>query len=70
MTEPQPEYVTEAYSATDARLPLRAWKLAMRILQIERECSGRGRLTFDIIMLDGEWMLGITRPAELERLGE
>ena len=70
MTELQPEYVTEAYSATDARLPVRAWKLAMRILQLERECAGRGRLQLDVIMLDGTWMLGVTKPAELERLGE
>jgi hypothetical protein len=37
---------------------------------LEQQLNGRGRLTFDVIFLDGEWLLMFNRPGELERLGE
>jgi hypothetical protein len=51
-------------------LPNRAYKLARRVWQIERQLNGRGRVTFDVIFLDEEWLLMFNRPGELERLGE
>ena len=71
MTELQTgDTIPPGYIAENERLPLRAWKMAMRILQKERECAGRGRLTVDVIFIDGEWLLGFTEPGKLERLGE
>jgi hypothetical protein len=69
MTETRAEYVTDDERPA-RKLPNRAYKLARRIWQLEQQCNGRGRLTFDVIFLDGEWLLMFTRPGELERLGE
>lgn len=63
MTETGPEYVIDG-----TRLPRRAWNLAMRVLQLERECNGNGRLTFDVIFIDGVWLLNVTKPGDLEHL--
>lgn len=73
MTEPAPVYQVTATAATEgqaSRLPSRAWKFAMRMLELERDCNRRGRVTVDLIMIDGEWLIGIVKPGELERLGE
>lgn len=74
MTEPQPEYSVSTdpvkVPAGQSRLPSRAWNLAMRVLELERECNRRGRLTLDVLFLDGEWWFSVTKPGELERLGE
>lgn len=51
-------------------LPARAVNLARRALELERQCGGRGRLEFQLIFLDGEWLLLVSKPGPLERLGE
>ena len=73
MTEPAPHYhapplPTEHTAAS--RLPRRAWNLAMRVLELEKATNGRGRVTLELVMIDGQWLLGVVRPGELERLGE
>lgn len=72
MTDPPPVY--HAPPAPDhtaaSRLPRRAWNLAMRVLELERDTNGRGRVTLELVMIDGQWLLGVVRPGELERLGE
>ena len=68
MTEPTPTYATPPPAAE--ALPQRALNLARRALKIEREMRGRARVTFEVIMIDGEWLLMVVRPGELERLGE
>ena len=69
MTEPAPTHQTDK-TASNSRLPRRAWNLAMRVLELEKQCNRRGRLTVDIIFIDGEWLIGVNRPVELERLGD
>lgn len=72
MTEPPPTYHAPPTPDPTAapRLPRRAWNLAMRVLELERDCNRRGRVTIDLIMIDGEWLIGVVRPGKLERLGE
>lgn len=53
-----------------ATLPARAVNLARRVLELERQCAGRGRLEFQVIMVDGEWWLTFSKPGPVERLGE
>lgn len=67
MTEPLAVYTVE--SAADP-VPRRALNLARRLLQLEADSGGRCRITIDIIMLDGEWLMGLNTPGKLERLGE
>ena len=73
MTEPIPHYhapplPTEHTAAS--RLPRRAWNLAMRVLELEKATNGRGRVTLQLVFFNGEWLLAVERPGELERLGE
>ena len=70
MTEPRPQYQAGAAGDDAARLPARAVNLARRVLDLERQCGGRGRLEAQIIMLDGEWFLTLSKPGQIERLGE
>lgn len=56
-------------SPADA-LPRRALNLARRMLDIERKVGGRAQVTIVLTMMDGEWLLMVARPGELERLGE
>ncbi len=70
MTEPRPQYQAGAPGDDAARLPVRAVNLARRILDLERQCGGRGRLELQVVFLDGEWLLFVSRPGPLERLGE
>ena len=72
MTEPSPVYSTRPAAAGDdaGRLPTRAVNLARRVLELERQCAGRGRLAFEVIMVDGEWLLMVSKPGVVERLGE
>ena len=51
-------------------LPRRALNLARRMLDIERKTGGRAQVTIVLTMIDGDWLLMIARPGELERLGE
>ena len=51
-------------------LPARALNMARRVLQMESECGGRGRLAVDIVFADGQWFLSFAPPVVLERLGE
>ena len=69
MTEPRPQYQTVAPGDDAARLPVRAVNLARRVLELERQCGGRGRLEAQIIFLDGEWYLTVSRPGPIEYLG-
>ena len=69
MTEPRPQYQAGAPGDDAARLPVRAVNLARRILDLERQCGGRGRLEAQIIFLDGEWYLTVSRPGPIEHLG-
>lgn len=50
-------------------LPRRAQNLARRLLQLETQCRGRGRIEIQVIMLDGEWLLTVSQPGPVERLG-
>jgi hypothetical protein len=52
------------------RLPTRAVNLARRVLQLEREANRRGRVTIELIMVDGDWLIIVTRPGKLEHLSE
>lgn len=70
MTEPRPQYQTVAPGDDAARLPVRAVNLARRVLELERQCAGRGRLELQVIMVDGEWLLLVSKPGPVERLGE
>jgi hypothetical protein len=72
MTEPRPQYQasTAARGHDATTLPQRAVNLARRMLELERQCSGRGRVSYEIIMLDGEWLLMVSKPGPVERLGE
>lgn len=68
MSEPPPAYTPMPPDAS--ALPRRALKLALRVLDLERQCAGRGRLELQVIMIDGEWLLLVSKPGPLERLGE
>lgn len=71
MTELPPQYQTGPARGEDAgRLPTRAANLARRLLELERQCGGRGRLELQVIMIDGEWLLLVSKPGPVERLGE
>lgn len=74
MSEPTPTYQTERpmRGADMATIPPRAADLARRILQLERQCGGRGRVTIEVIFPGGgdEWLMFISKPGPLERLGE
>ena len=67
MSEPLPVYTVE--NAINP-MPRRALNLARRLLQLEADSGGRCRITIDIIMLDGEWLMDLNTPGKLERLGE
>ncbi len=66
MTEPAPAYHTLPPDV----LPRRALNLARRLLHVERQTRGPVRVLVEVIMVDGEWLLTVARPGELERLGE
>lgn len=78
MTEPGPQYAVggresaeeEARGPGRSRLPRRAWNLARRLLALERECHGRGRVEFVVTMVDGRWFLEVGRTARWEALEE
>lgn len=71
MSEPAPHYSTRPGLGHDAAtLPARAVNLARRVLELERQCAGRGRLELQVIMVDGEWLLLVSKPGPVERLGE
>ena len=72
MTETGPQYQAGPGARGDdaARLPSRAVNLARRVLELERQCAGRGRLAFEVVFLDGEWLLLVSKPGPVERLGE
>ena len=67
--EPRPQYQTVAPGDDAARLPVRAVNLARRVLELERQCGGRGRLELQVIMIDGEWLMTISKPGGIEKLG-
>ncbi len=69
MTEPRPQYQTNAPGDEAARLPVRAVNLERRVLELERQCGGRGRLELQVIMIDGEWLMTISKPGGIEKLG-
>ena len=69
MTEPAAVYEDGAPGSDAARLPTRAVNLARRVLGLERQCAGRGRLELQVIMLDGEWLLTVSKPGGIEKLG-
>ena len=69
MTEPRPQYQTNAPGDDAARLPVRAVNLARRVLELERQCGGRGRVELQVIMIDGEWLMTISKPGGIEKLG-
>ena len=70
MTEPTPQYQANGNAPTAEPIPRRAANLARRLLDLERQCGGRGRLAFEVVFLDGEWLLFVSKPGPLERLGE
>ncbi len=63
------KYQTDAPGDDAPRLPTRAVNLARRVLEMERQCAGRGRVELQVIMLDGEWLLMVSKPGGVERLG-
>ena len=69
MTDPLPNYELPAPGSDAAVLPARAVNLARRMLELERQCAGRGRVEAQVIMLDGEWLLTISRPGRIKLLG-
>lgn len=69
-TNPPPSIGRVARGHDATTLPQRAVNLARRMLELERQCGGRGRVSYDIIMLDGEWLLMVSKPGPVERLGE
>lgn len=70
MSEATPQYQTGPARGEDAgRLPLRAVNLARRVLELERQCGGRGRLELQLVFLDGEWLLMVSKPGPVEMLG-
>ena len=70
MTEPTPQHHANGNVPTAEPIPRRAANLARRLLDLERQCGGRGRLAFEVVFLDGEWLLFVSKPGPLERLGE
>ncbi len=68
MTEPAPSYTT-APGDDAPRLPTRAVNLARRLLEMERQCAGRGRIELQVVMLDGQWLLMVSKPGPVEWLG-
>ena len=70
MTEPTPQYQANGSAPAAEPIPRRAANLARRLLDLERQCAGRGRLAFEVVFLDGEWLLFVSKPGPLERLGE
>lgn len=52
------------------RLPTRAVNLARRALQVERDAGGRARVTIELVMIDGQWLITVMRPGKLEHLSE
>ncbi len=71
MTDPPPAYHAPPAPGHDAAaMPRRAVNLARRMLDIERQCGGRGRVAYEVIMIDGEWLLITSKPGPVERLGE
>lgn len=70
MTETTPKYGARLTAVPQGRLPRRAWNLAMRMLTLEQEVNGRGRATVEVIFIDGEWLISISRPGALEHLGD
>lgn len=66
MTEPAPA----CHTLPPDVLPRRALNLARRLLHVERQTRGPVRVLVEVIMIDGEWLLTVARPGELERLGE
>ncbi len=70
MSEPSVRYSAPAGKDKSVMLPARAAKLARRLLQLERECDGRGRLLIEVIFIDGEWFMVNNRIGELERFGD
>jgi hypothetical protein len=68
MTEPAPSY-TPAPGDDAGRLPTRAVNLARRLLEMERQCAGRGRIELQVVMLDGQWLLMVSKPGPVEWLG-
>jgi len=69
VTEPAAVYDAAAAGSDAPRLPTRAVNLARRVLELERQCAGRGRLELQVIMLDGEWLLTVSKPGGIEKLG-
>jgi len=69
MTDPLPNHELPAPGSDAPRLPTRAVNLARRVLELERQCAGRGRLELQVIMLDGEWLLTVSKPGGIEKLG-
>ena len=67
MTEPTAQTYTLPTTAPD--MPRRAMNLAQRVLELEQQCSGRGRVEMQLIMLDEEWYLTISQPGPVEWLG-
>lgn len=71
MTEPVPVYNAERQAVDSGEpLPARAVNLARRVLQLERQCAGRGRVEFQVVFIDGAWVLLISKPGPAEYLGE
>ena len=73
MTEPRPTYTTTAPADSPGptpRLPRRAWNLARRMLDLEARHSGRGRFTLEVVMVDGQWFLSVSKPIQWEVLEE
>ena len=70
MTEPTPQYNVNGNAPTTEPMPRRVVNLGRRLLDLERQCGGRGRLAFEVVFLDGEWLLFVSKPGPLERLGE
>lgn len=73
MTEVKPVYQGGDGDEGDERrtpLPARALKLAWRLLQMEQKAGGRARVTVEVVMVDGQWLMWVSQPGEMERLGE
>lgn len=52
------------------RLPSRAYNLARRMLDVENQCNGRGRVTVDLVMVNGIWVLMVGKIEKVEHLSE
>jgi len=69
-TNPPPSTGRFARGHDATTLPQRAVNLARRMLELERQCGGRGRVEFQVVMVDGQWLLMISKPGPIEWLGE